>query len=73
MTDTWYPIIDMVRCTKCLECVNFCPHDVFTVENDRPIVEHPENCVEFCRGCQRGACEYEAILFRGGDVCMEEF
>jgi len=63
MQNKWYPIIDYEKCVGCLSCVEFCPHDVFTVEKGLPIVSHPENCVEFCRGCQKGACDYDAISF----------
>ena len=63
MTKTWYPIIDYNKCVGCLQCVNFCPHGVYTVVNERPLVAHPENCVQFCRGCQRGACDHDAIEY----------
>lgn len=63
MSKEWYPIIDYEKCTGCLACFEFCPHDVFVVENGKPKVVNPENCVLFCRGCQKGACEYDAILF----------
>lgn len=63
----WYPIINYEKCTECLQCVEFCPHGVFTVENGMPIVSAPEKCVEFCRGCQKGACEFEAISFPGDE------
>jgi len=65
MSKTWYPIIDYEKCTSCLSCVKFCPHDVFAEKDGQPVVVHPENCVEFCRGCQKGACEYEAISYFG--------
>ena len=65
MTKTWYPIIDYEKCVGCLNCVNFCPHDVYTVKDGKPYVAHPENCVEFCRGCQKGACEHNAIRYSG--------
>ncbi len=63
MAKNWYPIIDYNRCSGCLSCVNFCPHEVFEVKDGKPVVAHPENCVEFCRGCQKGACDYEAISY----------
>lgn len=65
MSKNWYPIIDYDKCIGCLACVNFCMHDVFAVENDKPVVVHPENCIEFCRGCQKGACDSGAISFPG--------
>jgi NAD-dependent dihydropyrimidine dehydrogenase PreA subunit len=67
MAKNWYPIIDYERCTACLLCVNFCPHEVFDVSEDgEPVVANPENCVEFCQGCLKGACDEDAIsYFRG--------
>lgn len=65
MAEKWFPLIDYEKCTGCLSCVRFCPHDVFTVENGLPIVANPLNCVEFCRGCQKGACDFRAINFPG--------
>ena len=67
MAKNWYPIIDYNRCSGCLSCVNFCPHEVFEVKDGKPVVAHPENCVEFCRGCQKGACDYEAISYPGDE------
>ncbi|AEJ61446.1 4Fe-4S ferredoxin iron-sulfur binding domain-containing protein [Spirochaeta thermophila DSM 6578] len=64
MAAQWYPIIDPDRCTNCNTCVDFCPHDVFQEGPDHPLVAHPENCVEFCRGCQK-ACPNEAITYFG--------
>jgi NAD-dependent dihydropyrimidine dehydrogenase PreA subunit len=63
LSKNWYPIIDYEKCTSCLSCVEFCPHNVFGVENDKPIVVNPDKCVEFCRGCQKGACENDAIIY----------
>ena len=30
----WYPIIDKDKCIQCYQCVNFCPHDVYTIGDD---------------------------------------
>ena len=64
MAKNWYPIIDYEKCVGCLSCVDFCPHGVFEVENGQPVVVNPDNCVEFCRGCQK-VCDYEAITYYG--------
>ena len=67
MAKNWYPIIDYNRCSGCLSCVNFCPYEVFEVKDGKPVVAHPENCVEFCRGCQKGVCDNEAISYPGDE------
>jgi len=62
----WRPRIDRDKCDdECMECVKFCPHDVFEVrENEKPklIVKNPENCVVFCRACAN-TCGPDAIDF----------
>jgi len=63
MANNWYPIIDYSKCSRCLSCASFCPHGVFEIKDGKPVVSHPENCVEFCRGCQKGAGDFEAILY----------
>jgi NAD-dependent dihydropyrimidine dehydrogenase PreA subunit len=61
----WYPIIDYEKCANCLTCTQFCLHGVYEVHDGKPVVAHPENCVEFCRGCQKGACGFGAIRYFG--------
>ena len=65
MSEKWYPIIEYERCVGCMACVEFCPHGVFEERDGRPVVAHPEDCVDFCRGCQRGACDNDAISYFG--------
>ncbi len=65
MSKEWYPIIDQEKCTGCFECVKFCPHDVLEEGDNVALVAYPEKCVDFCRGCQKGACEFEAISYPG--------
>jgi len=65
MSKTWYPIIDFEKCIGCLACVEFCPHGVFEVRDGKPFISKPEQCIEFCRGCQKGACSSGAISFAG--------
>lgn len=66
----WSPRIDYSRCNYCMECVKFCPHDVYEVrENEevKLVVKNPNNCVVFCRACSK-TCGPDAISFpdKGG-------
>ena len=64
-TIDWSPTLDYDLCNDCMECVKFCPHQVFEVrENDNPkiIVKNPDNCVVFCRACGK-TCGLDAITF----------
>jgi len=65
MSKNWYPIINYEKCVGCLECVKFCPHGVLEEVDGKPQVVNPQACIEFCRGCQKGACDYNAIAFPG--------
>ena len=61
----WKPAIDYSKCDYCMECVKFCPHQVFEVrEGDaiKLIVRNPANCVVFCRACSK-TCGPDAISF----------
>lgn len=64
MAANWYPIIDEALCINCNTCIDFCPHDVYAEGEEFPIVIHPENCVEFCRGCSK-ICPEKAITYFG--------
>jgi len=61
----WSPRLDYEKCNYCMECVKFCPHQVFEVrEGDerKLIVRNPDNCVVFCRACAR-TCGLDALSF----------
>jgi len=61
----WSPRIDYAKCNYCMECVKFCPHNVFEVhenEEKKFIVKNPNNCVVFCRACGK-TCGLDAISF----------
>ena len=61
----WAPTIDYDKCNYCMECEQFCPHDVFEVrENDgvKLVVKNPTNCVVFCRACGK-TCGLDALSF----------
>ena len=63
---SWFPTIDYSKCVFCMECDNFCPHQVFERRDEDPqlVVANPTNCVVFCRACAK-ACEPGAISFPG--------
>ncbi len=65
MSKTWYPIIDDQKCIGCLSCVAFCPHGVYEAYDGKPLIIHPENCIERCHGCQLHACPSGAITYFG--------
>ncbi|HEX32590.1 MAG TPA: ferredoxin family protein [Candidatus Acetothermia bacterium] len=64
MAKEWYPIINREACVGCLTCVEFCPHNVYQVEDGKPAVVNPDNCVEFCQGCGK-ICPTGAIGYFG--------
>lgn len=57
----WYPTIDADACRQDLQCLNFCPHEVFEWDSKtgRPFVAHPLRCLPGCdiclQGCDTGA------------------
>ncbi len=59
----WYPVIDLSRCTNCLECIDFCLFGVYGIDAQETIlVEQPDNCRQGCPACSR-VCPESAILF----------
>ena len=65
MAKNWYPVINKDICAQCGQCVNFCPHEVYTFDEEGfPLVKNPDNCVEFCRGCSK-VCDVKAITYYG--------
>jgi NAD-dependent dihydropyrimidine dehydrogenase PreA subunit len=61
----WSPRIDFNKCNYCMECVEFCPHNVFEVHTEdeqKFIIKNPNNCVVFCRACGK-TCGVDAIEF----------
>jgi len=63
----WSPRIDYdkCKCSECVECVEFCPHKVFEIDENakhKLIVKNPHNCVVFCRACAK-TCGPDAITF----------
>jgi NAD-dependent dihydropyrimidine dehydrogenase PreA subunit len=64
-TIDWSPMIDYDLCNNCMECVKFCPHQVYEVrenEEKKLVIKNPDNCVVFCRACGK-TCGLDAITF----------
>ena len=62
---TGVPAIDYGKCNYCMECVKFCPHNVYEVrdgEEQKLVVKNPDNCVVFCRACGK-TCGLDALSF----------
>jgi len=47
----------------CGDCVEFCAHGVYKMEEGKLIVENPKNCVVFCQACMR-MCPHDAMIFQ---------
>jgi NAD-dependent dihydropyrimidine dehydrogenase PreA subunit len=49
----WFPSIEYSTCLADLECLNFCPHEVFEWDptTGRPMVAHPYRCLPGCDLC----------------------
>jgi len=60
----WAPTIDYSKCSFCMECDKFCPHQVFERREGevKLVVAHPTNCVVFCRACSK-TCGPDALSF----------
>lgn len=50
--------VDVEKCTGCGECVEVCPVEVITMENDKAVIDQ-ENCTD-CGVCV-AECPTEAI------------
>ena len=66
MTDTtWYPTIsgECDNCNGKYRCVEFCPHEVYKVEDDGEVwVSQSLNCLPGCTNCAT-ICPRHAIKF----------
>jgi NAD-dependent dihydropyrimidine dehydrogenase PreA subunit len=62
----WYPRINYDSCKGCLLCVNFCKNNVYSVNEGKPVVINPFNCVVGCKACSK-LCPNNAISFPSRD------
>ncbi|MEA3359819.1 MAG: 4Fe-4S binding protein [Thermodesulfobacteriota bacterium] len=52
--------IDSKKCNGCGKCLEFCPVDVFKIDNKKSFPIRPENCLG-CGTCV-AVCEQKAII-----------
>jgi TPP-dependent indolepyruvate ferredoxin oxidoreductase alpha subunit len=50
MSMSWYPVIDMEKCTNCRACYDLSNCGAFEIFNDRVIVAYPEEGIWECLG-----------------------
>ncbi len=62
----WFPTIKCEDCLLDLECLNFCPADVFDWDHatGRPVVARPFDCIPGCRNCAEN-CKRNNISLPG--------
>jgi len=62
----WFPTIKSEDCLLDLECLNFCPAEVFEWDaaTGRPVVARPFDCVPGCRSCVEN-CKGKSISLPG--------
>ncbi len=59
----WFPIIDYTKCNHCKDCVEFCAHGVYTINDEKVEVKNPKDCVVFCQACIK-MCPKDALIFQ---------
>jgi NAD-dependent dihydropyrimidine dehydrogenase PreA subunit len=62
----WFPTINCEVCLADLECLNFCPADVFDWDpaTGKPVVARPFDCIPGCRICAEN-CKAKGISLPG--------
>ncbi len=59
---SWYPVVDVSRCTLCGQCSRFCLFGVYQFDRKSLRVVSPLSCKNNCPACGR-ACPSSAIIF----------
>lgn len=52
------------KCIGCEMCINVCPHQVFTIRNNRAYINNKDYCIE-CGACDKN-CPVDAIKVKSG-------
>lgn len=72
---SWFPLIDIDRCTNCGQCADFCLFGVYKKGSEQIDVVNPEYCKNLCPACAR-ICPNYAIIFpkfdEGGAISGED-
>lgn len=55
------------KCTGCGMCVEVCPHEVFTLDNKKAIIQDRDSCME-CGACVNN-CAFNAVAVDKGVGC----
>lgn len=59
---TMPPVVDEAKCNGCGTCVDVCPSECFTLEDNKSKVTDPDACVD-CESCVEN-CAEEAIVLK---------
>lgn len=59
--------IFLEKCTGCGMCVEVCPHEVFTLNNKKAIIQDRDSCME-CGACVSN-CAFNAVAVNKGVGC----
>ena len=55
------------KCTGCGMCVEVCPHEVFTLNNKKAVIQDRDSCME-CGACVSN-CAFNAVSVNKGVGC----
>jgi len=58
---------DASKCIACKMCVEVCPHNVFTMKNNKAVITNKDKCME-CGACARN-CLGNALSVEQGVGC----
>lgn len=59
--------LNVSKCTGCGMCREVCPHNVFSLENDKSKIRDKDACIE-CGACAKN-CPCDAISVKKGTGC----